>query len=194
MKLKKVRRLLAEALEAHRVVRVWRDPYDSAFTDGFIIGLTHDWVVMHEIDDGVYLDGLLMMRVRDISTVIDGHNGYVDRALRGLGQSVAEFACPDKATVRDLVVAAAGLHQLSVFALGDEDEEQLMVGRLIKVGKKRVRHHFLRPDGTWAADVDRWRYEQVSSIHIGGRYLDALAQFGDPYPGDGPGASPEVGR
>lgn len=194
MKPKKVRRLLAEALEAHRVARVWRDPYDSAYTNGFIIELTNDWVVMHDIDDGVYLDSLQMLRVRDISTVIDGHHDYIDRALRGLGQAVAEFACPEDATVRDLVVAAADLHPLSAFALGDEGEEQLMVGHLIKAGKNRVRHRFLRPDGTWAADVDRWRYEQISSIHIGGRYLDALAQFGDPYPGDGPGVAPEFGR
>lgn len=194
MKPKRIRKLLAEALEANRVVRVWRDPYDSAFTDGFIIELTNDWVVMHEIDDGVYLGGLLMMRVRDISTVIDGHNRYIDRALRALGQPAAEFACPEDATVRDLVVAAAGLHPLSAFALGDEGEEQLMVGRLIKVGKNRVRHRFLRLDGTWAADVDRWKYKQISSIHIGGRYLDALAQFGDPYPDEGPGAGPGFGR
>lgn len=194
MKPKKVRKLLAEALSAHRVARVWRDLDDSAFTDGFVIELTSDWVVMHVLNDGVYLDSLLMMRVRDISTVIDGHHGYIDRALRGLGQSVAEFACPEDATVRDLVVASADLHPLSAFALGDEGEEQLMVGRLVKAGKNRVWHHFLRPDGTWAADVDRWRYEQISSIQIGGRYLEALAQFGDPYPGDGPVAAPEFGR
>jgi len=47
-----VLRLLAEALESHRIARVWRDPYDSAFTDGFIVDLTNNWVVMHEIDDG----------------------------------------------------------------------------------------------------------------------------------------------
>lgn len=120
MKPAKVRRLLAEGLGAQRVVRVRRDAYDVAHTDGFIIELTNDWVVMHVIDDGVYLDCLLMMRVSDISSVIDGHNDYVDRALRGLGQTVAEIACPMDATARDLVVAAADRHPVTAFTLGDE--------------------------------------------------------------------------
>lgn len=59
-----------------------------------------------------------------------------------------------------------------------------MIGRLLKAGKKRVRHRFIRLDGTWVDEVDQWKYEQIASIHIGGRYIDALAAFGDPCPDD----------
>ena len=185
MKPKKVRRLLADGLEAQRLTRVWRDAYDTASTDGFILALIDDWVVMHVVADGAYLDDVQMMRLRDISTVIDGHNDYIDRALRGLDRPVARIELHNDATVRDLLLAAADLHPLIAFSLGDEGEEQLMVGRLVAANRHRVRLRFLAPDGTWADEVDRWGYGQISSIQVGGRYLDALAQFGDPYPSDG---------
>ena len=53
MKPKKVLRLLAEALESHIGLLGYGEfRNDSAFTDGFIVDLTNNWVVMHEIDDG----------------------------------------------------------------------------------------------------------------------------------------------
>jgi len=187
VKPRKVRRLLANGLEGCRLTRVWRDAYDVAFTDGFVVALTDDWVVMHVVVDGAYLDDLRMMRLRDISTVVDGHNDYIERAVRGLNQQVAQAALHADATVRDLIAAAADLHPLLAFTLGDEDEEQLMVGRLVRAGRNRVHLRFLSPDGTWADETDRWRYELISSIQVGGRYFDALAQFGDPYPDDAQG-------
>ncbi|WP_157537214.1 hypothetical protein [Nocardioides sp. Root190] len=182
MKHSKVRRRLGEALESGRVVRVWRDEYDSTSTDGILIALTQDWFVMHVVDDGVHLDGLVMMRTRDVDMVRHGHDEYVQRGLQGLGTPVATFTCSDDVTARDLIMAAAELHPLSAFALGDEGEEQLMIGTLVKAGKKRVRHRFIRPNGTWALEDDRWRYEQISSITVGGRYIDSLARFGLPSP------------
>lgn len=189
MKPEKIRRLLADGLEAHRLTRVWRDAYDAAYTDGLILALTNDWVVMHVVADGAYLDDVQMMRLRDISTVIDGHNDYIERAVRGLARPVARVGLHNDATVRDLLLAAADLHPLIAFSLGDEGEEQLMVGRLVEAERHGVRLRFLAPDGTWADEVDRWGYEQISSIQVGGRYLDALARFGDPYPSEPSGTS-----
>ncbi|MCU1407352.1 MAG: hypothetical protein JWQ43_3655, partial [Glaciihabitans sp.] len=192
VKATKIRRRLGDALHTGRVVRVWRDAYDSEFTDGIVVALIDEWVALHEIAHGVFLDGVVLMRLNDVSTVRDGHNDYIERAITMLGQPVCGFTCSPDASTRDLLKAAAELHPLTAFALGDEGDEQLMIGRLAKAGKKRLRHRFLRPDGTWAADVDRWKYRQISSIHIGGRYIDALAKFGDPYPEDDPASAPNL--
>lgn len=182
MKQSKVRRRLEMARESGRVIRAWRDDYDSAFTHGIVVAISRDWFVLHEVADGVHLDGLVMWRIRDVDTVRDGHDEFVQRGLDGLGTPVATFDCGPEATTRELVEAAAALHPLSAFALGDEGEEALMIGALVRTGRKRLRHRFIHPDGTWAEKDDRWRYEQVSAIQVGGRYIDSLARFGMPSP------------
>jgi hypothetical protein len=42
--------------------------------------------------------------------------------------------------------------------------------------------HYVGRDGEWAKDVERWKYRHVTRIEVGGRYLQALNTFADPYP------------
>lgn len=184
MKPQKVLERLERSVGISRIIRVERDVYDSERTEGYVLALADEWVAMHVLADGVHLDGVVLMRLHDISWARDVHSDYLDRALASLEAPRAVFDCPADATARDLVIAAAGLHPLSAFALGDEGEEQLMIGRLLKAGKRRVHHRFISADGTWDDEIDRWKYDQIVSIHIGGRYIDALATFGDPRPDD----------
>lgn len=192
MKPSKVRRRLKGALRSKRAVRLWRDKYDTAYIDGLVIALPGKWVVVNVISDGVYLDGVVMMRLRDINKVLDAHSDYLERALCGLGQDVASFEGPADPATRDLVAFAVDQHPLSAFCLGDEDREQLMIGVLIKAGRKYLQHRFIRLNGTWGDEIDRWRYGQISSIHIGGRYIDALARFGAPPPEVGPSSDDQT--
>lgn len=146
---------LEAALATRRVVRTSRDAYDSGYTDGLVIALTDEWVAMHVLADRVHLDGIEVMRVRDISSVLDGHSDLVVRAFDELNPSVATFDLPSRATTRDLLLIAAERHPLTAFTVDDDGEETLLIGRLVKAGKKRVRLRFVRNDCVWLADVGR---------------------------------------
>lgn len=183
MKPHKVRRRLEQAAGSGRVVDMAREELGQD-DRGFILSLSDHWVALQVLADGVYVDGVVLLRVQDISAVRDAHSAYVARALERLEQSSALFAIPTGADARDLVVLAAELHPFSAFALADDGDEALMIGRLVKAGRRRARHRFIEADGTWADADDRWRYDEIVSIHVGGRYIDALARFGDPGPAD----------
>ena len=184
MRPQKVRRRLEQAVGSGRVVDLERDELDQD-ARGFVLSLSEGWVALQVLADGVYVDGVVLLRViKDISAVRDAHSTYVARALERLEQSLASFAIPTGADARDLVILAAELHPLSAFALADNGDEALMVGRLVKAGRRRARHRFIDADGVWADADDRWRYDEIVSIYIGGRYIDALARFGDPGPAD----------
>lgn len=184
MKPQKVLERLERSVGISRIVRVERDVYNGERTEGYVLALTDEWVAMHVLADGVHLDGVVLMRLRDISRARDVHSDYLDRALASLGAPRAVFDCPSDATTRELVLIAAAFHPMSALALGAEGEEQLMIGTLLKAGKRRAHHRFIHPDGTWDDEIDRWKYDQIASIHVGGRYIDALATFGDPRPDD----------
>lgn len=184
MKRQKVLEHLERSVGISRILRVERDVYDGEHTEGYALALTDEWVAIHVLADGVHLDGVVLMRLRDISRVRDVHSDYLDRALASLDAPPAVFDCPSDATTREFVLIVAALHPLSAFALGDEGAEQLMIGTLLKEGKRRAHHRYIHPDGTWDDEIDRWKYGHIASIRIGGRYIDALATLGDPRPDD----------
>lgn len=185
MKKSKVLRRLDEASTSGRVVIIERDGLDER-TRALVLSRNDDWVAVQDLGDGVHLDSVVLMRIRDISSVREDRTGYYNRAIAALGEPVATFSIAEDATARDLLVEASQLHPLSAFAIGDEGDEALMIGRLLKAGKRKVRLRFIDTCGTWDDDVDTWTYEQIASITIGGRYIDGLARFGDPCPDDAP--------
>lgn len=70
MKPSKVRRRLRESLTDGRIVTAVRDDFELATTDGYVIAFTNDWVVLHALNDGVYLDAIVMLRLKDISRAL----------------------------------------------------------------------------------------------------------------------------
>ncbi|MCO7237824.1 hypothetical protein [Aeromicrobium sp. CnD17-E] len=183
MKPQKVRRRLEQAVGSGRAVDLVRDSLGQD-DRGFVLSLSGGWVALQVLADGVYVDGVVLLRVQDISAVRDAHSTYVARALERLEQTLASFAIPTGADARDLLILAAGLHPFSAFAVEDDGDEALMIGRLLKAGRKQARHRFIDADGTWADADDRWKYDEIVSVYIGGRYIDALARFADPGPAD----------
>lgn len=154
----------------------------SVSAQALVLSRNDGWVAVQELIDGVHLDSVVLMRIRDITSLREDRTGYYNRAIAALGEPMATFSIAEDATARDLLVQASELHPLSAFAIGDEGDEALMIGRLLKAGKRKVRLRFIDTSGTWDDDVDTWTYGQIASITIGGRYIDGLARFGDPYP------------
>lgn len=112
----KVRRRLTDSLDNGRIVAAVRDAFDGSMTDGFVIALTDNWVVIHDLDNGVYLDAVVMLRLKDISRVLfRDDDAYHHRAIADLGKSVAVFECDDHACTSDLVDVASD--RGSIFAI-----------------------------------------------------------------------------
>jgi len=183
MKISKIRRRLGESLNHGRIATVVRDAFDLTITDGFVIALTDEWLVMHGLEDGVHLDDIVMLRLRDVSRVwFRDDDAYHHRAIAGLGQSVASFECDDTASARELLNAASGRAEILAIHLETLQGEPLFVGRVVDARKKSFDLHYVGRDGVWSGHVDRLKYRDVTRIELGGRYLQALSSFADPYP------------
>lgn len=183
MKTTKIDRRLVRSMEDGRIATIVRDAFDLTFTDGFVIAMTGDWVVLHSLD-GVYLDGIVMLRRQDISRVLfRDDDAYHHRAIAASGEKVTEFTCGDGGGAPELLSAADDRADIVAVHFEVLEGEPLIVGRLIDLRKKSFDLHFVGRDGVWVDDVDRWRYRDLTRIEVGGRYLDALNKFADPYPG-----------
>ena len=183
MKRSKARRRLEESLNDGRIVTVVRDAFEITMTDGFVIALTDDWLVMHALDDGVYLDDIVMLQLQDVSRVwFRDDNSYHHRAIEGLGQSIAVFECEHMASASELLNAASAMADIFAIHLEALDREPLFIGRLVKLRKKSFDLRYVGRDGVWRDHVDRLKYRDVTRIEVGGRYLEALNRFADTYP------------
>lgn len=184
MKMSKVRRRLEESLNERRIATVVRDAFEINMTDGFVIALTDDWLVMHALDDGVYLDDIVILRLQDVSRVwFRDDNAYHHRAIAGLGQSIAIFECDGSASTSELLNAASAKSDILAIHLETLEQEPLFIGRLVKLRNKSFDLHYVGRDGVWSDTVDRLRYRDLTRIEVDGRYLQALNRFADPYPG-----------
>ncbi|KAA1376342.1 hypothetical protein [Aeromicrobium fastidiosum] len=185
MRKTKIDRRLLKSMEDGRIATIVRDAFELTFTDGFVLALTDDWVVLHSLD-GVYLDGIVMLRLRDISRVLfRDDDAYHHRAIAALGETVTEFTCDDDVSVSDLLVLASARDGIFTFYCEVLEDEPLIIGRLIELRKKSFDIHYVGRDGEWAPEIERWKYRDVTRIEVGGRYLDALNRFADPYSGGG---------
>lgn len=151
---------------------------------GFVVGVGERWVVLQVLANSVYLDGYDILRIADITGVeADQEGGYIERAVAGLGgRPAVDFNLPDHADTKDVLRAAADRSDLIGVFLEAEDDSPGLLGHLGRLGAKKFELQLINPRGVWTPEPSRWRYKDVTSVSVGGRYADALHRFGEERP------------
>jgi hypothetical protein len=183
MSRKKVQKRLQRALEMQEPVRIFRRDLIDWSLRGFVVSVSDEWIAVQALEDTIYLDGLELIRRRDITSIKKDENApYIHRALTSLGRPVLRVDLPQDAGTRDVIELVAA--QASLIGVHSEqwDGEPLWIGRLERLGKKRFDLLFVDAGGEWDAIPDRWRYRDISRVTIGTRYIDGLERFGDTPP------------
>lgn len=149
---------------------------------GFVVAVTDEWVVLQDLDD-VHLDTVVLLRL-DHVTKVERHDNhaYVSRAVAGLGVPLAEFVCPSDVTTGDLLRLVVERAELVCVYLETRDDYWLLIGRVLRIGKRRLHLHFIGRDGVWSDFTESWKLKDITRIEFGGRYIQALERFGEPMP------------
>ncbi len=152
-------------------------------TSGFVVAVLDDWVVLHELADGPYLDCVLLLRLDHVTKVKPcSDHDYLTRSVAGLGEPIAEFQCASRATAGDLLRLIDPRAELVCVYLETRKGYWLNVGKIRRIGKNRLDLHFIGRDGVWVDFVEAWKLKDITRIEFGGRYIRALERFGDPEP------------
>lgn len=179
---KKIRRVLTDSLAQRSPVLVIRADRDSYRDEGYVIGLTSEWVVLHSLD-AAHLDAVVLLRLDLVTSAEPLHAAeFVQRAQQSLGTLPASFDCePTDTTVGLLrrVDAAAGL---ICIRLELWDDFSLYIGKVRRIGRKRLDLQAISAQGTWDDHSNRWTIDDITRIEFGGRYITSLERWGDPVP------------
>lgn len=175
---------LESALADQFPIRVYRRrkwEFDRVW--GYVIGLSHEWVALQQLSDGVYVDGVTVVRILDVFDVEDlKENGYIERAVEVLGRPDPNFQLEPNATTRDVLSSASRHGKLVGVRFEAESDDPLMVGRVTGLGERKFEMMLVNPAGVWVTSPLREWYGDVTCVFVGDRYSTALAQFGDGYP------------
>ncbi|MGQ0845681.1 MAG: hypothetical protein ACT4QF_16285 [Sporichthyaceae bacterium] len=103
------------------------------------------------------------------------------RAVAGLGETVATFDGHASVGAAELIKVGSAEGNILAVHLETLKGEPLAIGRVIRLRKSSFELHYVGRDGVWARQTERWKYRDLTRIELGGRYLQALNRFADPY-------------
>lgn len=174
---------LGSALRTGAPVTVVRKYLDESETSGFVIAVLDDWVVLQDYIGGAHLDAVVLLRLDQVTSVkMHADTDYLMRAVAGLGVPLETFDCPSDGSVGELLRVIAARAELAAVRLETPKGEWFNIGKIKRIGGKRLDLHFIGRDGVWVDFVEAWKLRDITRLEFGGLYIRALEQFGDPMP------------
>jgi hypothetical protein len=177
----KIARQLQTALGETSIYRVSRRSLSKVQIDGFVVGLSDRWLLIARTLDGGYSDGLIALRVRDVSKVTKDTSFETRFALTQSWRSTEEIESIDLTNVETVIGTMGNLSRIIAI-----EEEKVAPGS-IAIGRYEGKHRkefgllFLGTDATWDVESTAYRFKGVTTVTIDGLYLMALAAVaGDP--------------
>jgi hypothetical protein len=176
-----LRSRLQAALDRRDVVRIRRTIRRAEAIDGVIVGLSSRWVLVHELWDGVRLNGYRAVRVEDVRSVVvrGDQEGFTWRALRHYGEIPAMPDGVDLATTRTLIDTASKLFPLVVVGLDLEDPTIVWIGSPTRTTSRTLHLRYINPDGAWDDDSTGFPLREITAVGFAGVYETALHDAGD---------------
>ncbi len=164
---------LASAMADREIIKLWRQPIDKHRLEGYIVGLSHKWVVLEVIEgDPLVLDGYKAVRLADISAIkVD--DSFVSEYFQR--REVFPRRQPDV----DLTDLHSLLHGVSkdyaMFVIECERVEPgiCFIGVAEGLTKRSLWMKKFSSNTKWI-DTEKFKLKDITSISFGGGYVNAL--------------------
>ncbi|WP_435743625.1 hypothetical protein [Microbacterium sp. PMB16] len=178
---KKWRARLQQAMSSQTIVRVERKPKHADRVYGVVLRMGSKWVLMRQITDGGYQEGLFALRLKDVKRVSED-----ETVATPFARSSPDWP-PSYSSEIDLDSTTGVLNGLGqsggLIGIQKEFERSAMwIGTLDSIRGRFVYLHEVRTDATWYPEALGYRLTAITSVETGSRYIVALSAIA----GDGP--------
>ena len=190
-----MRAALACAQADSSLVRLSRSIRHTDPIDGFVVGTGHSWLLLAALDDNIYLNGYIALRIADISKIAvrGGPGTFVGRALAARGIWPPVGAEVDLDGTAGLVQSAARLARLVTVHVEKEDPGVCFIGRPMRISTRFIRLLEVGTEAEWEDRGRKWLISDVTRIDFGGGYEQALALIASAPPGANPNQATGTG-
>ena len=154
--------------------------YDVASTDGYVVDVGPELVLILTIYDRIRFDGFECHLISDIKRlqVPAPCEDFVVAALRRRGESVDGPPKIDLGSVDSVLFSASKLFPLVVIEIGHKKRDVCFVGRVRDVSKGRLLLHEIGPDAVWEKKTSRFWLKDITRVTFGSGYAEALYLVG----------------
>jgi hypothetical protein len=177
---------LGQAERRQELVTVRRAIKGADRLHGYVLAVGSRWILMAELASGIYLDGVVAVRVKDVVEVRrDSMSGrFVRRALELHGEWPPRLpaGAVTLAKTRELIKSCAKLAPLVTLHVEYNDPDVCYIGVPVGWGKRSVKLLGVTPQATWETSPDSWKLADLSRVEFGGRYERTLDEVAGPAP------------
>lgn len=171
------RKALDAVLWSGEPVRLHRSLWKAGRVEGFVVGLSPAWVVVHLLDE-VVLDGWAVVRLDTVARVERrGAHDLGSRVLRHQGESPVPLDI-DLGDPWDVLADLAEKFPLVAVQREGIDPSGRAIGKPVRLGKRKLHLLDIDPDALWDHAPRRFAYEDITCIEVGSRYAQALHELG----------------
>lgn len=177
MDLRRARALLRTALAQGTLVRIVRAKLAEGHLDGKVVALGTKFLALALVGDDIRLDGLVFMRVKDISEVVSPapYAAFLTEAVALRGERFPRVLSAEISSWRAIARLCMRRHSLLTLHLEERKPDVAYIGRPGAMSSARCTLICIGPDARWDPDdelVFAWKH--VTRMDCGGAYEDAL--------------------
>ena len=149
--------------------------FDSGRTQGYIVGVSADLVLVLRVGDGIRFDGFEVHRIRDVRRMQEDYRAdFVEVVIKRRRERRPVKPRIQLGRFAEVLRSAGRHYKLITIHRQRIDPEICQIGSVVDVGAHRVTLHEIRPDATWRDDLDDYALREITRIDFGGDYEDAL--------------------
>jgi hypothetical protein len=184
----KVRESLRQAMKRNSICRIARgDSMDHI--DGFVVGLGKKWVLIARTMDGGYPDGLIAIRLRDVSKISKNRSFETKFASKQSQPEPAVLARIDLDRTSEVIASMSSLAVLVAVERSRVRAHAIWIGKYAGENGKWFGLLHIGTDATWDKKPIGYRIKDVTSVSIDSHYLTALASIAPKAPRSRSGAA-----
>ncbi|WP_155403926.1 hypothetical protein [Variovorax paradoxus] len=164
----------AQHQEHRDLVSIYREGIDDHSIQGFVLASSRKLVVLQYVYD-FHLDGLMVLRVDDISEVEVSATSVFQKELlvqEGLEDKVPFESRFELQNWRTLISQLVKEHPLMILEREAGEEKDFAIGRVEAITTTGVRFKHFSGAATWADSTVELKYENITCCQVGSNYVN----------------------
>lgn len=149
---------------------------DEYPTTGYAVGISNQFVLIHILDNNIYLNGYSALRIKDIKLckTLSDSKYFANKAI----QLMKKKPLPQPKIILDDItsIIESVNKQYPLLAVHCEDiiNDACNIGKVLKITNKTVMLKEIDTCAFWCENNSRFRLKDITRIDFGGAYEDAL--------------------
>ena len=174
-----VRADLRAAAASRQLVRILRTIRGADKIEGFVLKIGAEWLLVHNLDPEIFLDGHVALRLRDVRNVKPlASASFTARALQHFGDRPRMPGRVDLTSTRTVIESASRRFPLVTVHVERRNPTVCYIGVPVDINSKTLRLRHITPDADWEKDPINYPLRDITRVEIGGHYERALLAVG----------------